>query len=44
MKLHKNCGKNERYFYQFASPVEIFPTDTAVQEDANIFNGQFVYW
>lgn len=38
MKLHKNCSKNDRYFYQFASPVEIFPTETAVQEDVNIFS------
>lgn len=38
MKLHQNCGKNDRYFYQFASTVEIFPTETAVQEDVNIFS------
>lgn len=38
MKIHKNCGKNDRYFYQFASPVELFPTETAVQEDVNIFS------
>lgn len=37
MKLHKNCGKNDRYFPQLVSPVEIFPTETAVQEDVNIF-------
>lgn len=37
MKLHKYCGENDMYFYQFASPVEIFPTETAVQDDVNIF-------